>query len=442
MRFATVCTLAFAICGTASRDKVADVSKGTTEDLEHRFRQDTNFEDDLSTTSPRSRVRRLKVILALGSAMTSADAFAPGSFQKVSNIAVAPILTDNSLDGTHDMLRPVTANRATPQVFSHDIKLYANRQGEEAQAQVAYKPEEHPTPADLEVFLEQPNALDATVFSTLNKKKDCRPLVKLLGKSLNPAVGAWVWTDPPNFNVLEEYTMQAEGKVAAFLDLEPEETAALWSYTHTDADIINEIARGADKVDWEDEHYEPRLKDTSVQCTLTKKDMLPWLKFLNAGLNKMPIAAPGRLYRAVGFDAEGTPGSLAPITGFSSFSDDFFVAKRFVEEKRHSFIQPTIFVIDKHSSARQMKHMGGKSKVHEMVFRVGTKFVFEEDEKVAKKVEREVEKLWRENLEVGERQALSGVQMIKGPLNSYAILKDAVPNFKVVVVKEVPSVEE
>jgi len=148
MRFATVCALAFAICGEAKRNELAAVSKGTTEGLAHRFRQETNFEDHLSNTtkvsstllrkptsktSSYSRLRRLAV-LALSSA-GAADAF------------TAPILTNNPLDSTHDMLRPVNENRAnfapnlaTPQVVSHDIKLYESRQGEVAREQGALKP--------------------------------------------------------------------------------------------------------------------------------------------------------------------------------------------------------------------------------------------------------------------------------------------------------------
>jgi len=110
MWFATVCTLAFAICGTANRDKGAADSKGITEDLEHRLMQETNFENHFSNTtnvsstplrkqSSRlySALSKLTVIAALSSALT-ADAFtSPGvqgvrPFQKVSNTAFAPRL--------------------------------------------------------------------------------------------------------------------------------------------------------------------------------------------------------------------------------------------------------------------------------------------------------------------------------------------------------------
>jgi len=329
----------------------------------------------LSTTSLCSRVRRLAVILALGSAVTSVDAFAPGD-----SLGFAP-----------------------------------TRQGEEAKAQTASKPLEHPTPADVKAFLEHPTPLDAYLFSRMNRHKESRSMLNLFEGTLNP--------NTPQFNVLEEYTRQAEGKVPEWLNLLPEEVAALWSYANTDADIINQIARGADKAEFEDYHSGPGLKNTVVQCSLTKKDMLPWIKFLNAGLNKMPSAAPGRLYRVVGFDAEGTPGSIAPITGFSSFSEDFNVAKCFVEEQKKDGIQPTIFVMDKHSSGRQLKQMGGvlaKWVVYkEVVFSVGTKFVIEENEKV----QREVEALWRES---------------ESFLRSSDPSWEAVPDFKVLVVKEVP----
>jgi len=120
MRFVTVCTLAFAICGKANRDKSSSFSEGTTEDLEHRFGQETNSKDLLSTTmnvssilmrkptsetSKFSVVRKLAAILALSSALTSADAFAsPGvqtsgvrPFKKDSNTVFAPIHTNNPL---------------------------------------------------------------------------------------------------------------------------------------------------------------------------------------------------------------------------------------------------------------------------------------------------------------------------------------------------------
>jgi len=121
MRFATVWILAFAICGKADRYQGTAASKGTTEDLEHRSRQETNFEDHLSTTSSGPRGRRLA---AIALAVTSADAFAPGNVhslgvrpsQKDNNTAFAPILTNPNL--------------ATPQVSLHDMKLYANRDEE------------------------------------------------------------------------------------------------------------------------------------------------------------------------------------------------------------------------------------------------------------------------------------------------------------------------
>jgi len=120
MRFATVCTLSFAICGKADRGKFASFSKGTAEDLEHRFGQENNFEDHLSTTMNVSSIlmqkqtsetpscslaRRLAAILALSSALTSVDArglpgvqsFQVRPLQKYSNTAFAPIHTKNPL---------------------------------------------------------------------------------------------------------------------------------------------------------------------------------------------------------------------------------------------------------------------------------------------------------------------------------------------------------
>jgi len=436
MRFATVCTLAFAICGKASRDKVAAVSEGNTEDLEP------------SKISSFSRARRLAVILT---AITSADALEGRPFQKDSNTAFAPILTNNLLDGTHDMLRPANANRAnfapnlaTPQVFPHDIKLYATRRGEEAQAQnkilkyssvSALKSLDYPTPDD------------RLAFDRLNKHKDCRLSHPPMGYT------STTWRNPPQFNVLEEYSSQAEGiKVSEGFDLFPEEKAALWSYANTDKYLINHIARGADKVVFEDAHYDYDFK-IDITCTLTKEDMLPWLKFLNSGLQKMPRASPVRLYRGVGFIAKGPPGRIAPITGFSSFSEDFNVANCFAEQKRKSYIQPTIFVMDEHSSGRQLdKTFVNEFKEHkEVVFPVGTKFVIVEDEKVT----REVVALWRKQLVLGT--SYDGVQTIQGNgtrqtlgeslgLGSSRLFQAltrgtlAKPKFKVLVVKEVPSV--
>jgi len=172
--------------------------------------------------------------------------------------------------------------------------------------------------------------------------------------------------------------------------------------------------------------------------------MLPWLKYLNAGLNKMPPAVAGRLYRGVGFDAEGTPGSIARISGFSSFTEDFNVAKCFVEEKRKDGIQPTIFVMDEHSSGRQLKKMGDISSAvrKEVVFRVGTEFVIEEDEKVNEKVQREVEELWRANLASGTPSGDERQNIHEKPYMRALSKKEPVPDFKVVVVKEVLVVKE
>jgi len=111
MWFATVCTLAFAICGGANRDKGAADSQGTTEDLEHRLMQETNIEDHLSNTKNvtiyhdkgpwYAALRKLVGLAALSRAFKTADAFtSPGvqpsgvrPFQKVSNTAFAPRLS-------------------------------------------------------------------------------------------------------------------------------------------------------------------------------------------------------------------------------------------------------------------------------------------------------------------------------------------------------------
>jgi len=228
--------------------------------------------------------------------------------------------------------------------------------------------------------------------------------------------------------------------VAEELNLSPEEQAALWGYLHCDADIINHIARGAPTVDFEDYHYD-RGVAADILCTLTKEDLLPWLKILQAGLNKMPSAAAGRLYRGVGFNAEGTPGSMAPITGFSSFYDDFNVAKYFAEAKRQDGIQPMIFVMDTHSSGRILPPADILSPFWDenchghkaVVFRVGTKFLIEENEEV----QQEVEALWRENLASGTSHNWWDTVFKKEAVPDFK--KEAVPDFKVMVVKEVPT---
>jgi len=102
MRFVTVWILAFAICGKADCYQGTAASKGTTEDLEHRSRHETNFEDHLSTTSSGFGGRRLA---AIALAVTSADAFAPGNIHSLgvrlsqmdNNTAFAPILTNPNL---------------------------------------------------------------------------------------------------------------------------------------------------------------------------------------------------------------------------------------------------------------------------------------------------------------------------------------------------------
>jgi len=157
MRFATVCTLAFAICGKANRDKLASFSEGAAEDLEHRFGQETNFEDHLSPTmnmlsipmrqptsetSSSSGVRKLAAILALNSALTSADALAlhlASAFashlgvrpsEKNSNTSFAPIHTNNPLHGTpsgplHASIIPFDGEAITQMVdFVNDVDAF------------------------------------------------------------------------------------------------------------------------------------------------------------------------------------------------------------------------------------------------------------------------------------------------------------------------------
>jgi len=95
MRFATMCTWSFAICGKANRHNVAAVSNATIEDFEHRVGNETNFEDHSSTTKTvtstpirktsstgsSTQVRRLAKILLLGSSVFSAAASAPRGVQ-------------------------------------------------------------------------------------------------------------------------------------------------------------------------------------------------------------------------------------------------------------------------------------------------------------------------------------------------------------------------
>jgi len=95
MRFATMCTLAFAICGKANRHNVAAVSNATIEDFAHRVGSETSFEDHSSTTKTvpsipirkasstgsSTQVRRRAKILLLGSSVSSSAASAPRGVQ-------------------------------------------------------------------------------------------------------------------------------------------------------------------------------------------------------------------------------------------------------------------------------------------------------------------------------------------------------------------------
>jgi len=93
MRFATKCALAFAICGRANR------SEGHLSN--ERNVASTLLPKPTSKTSWFSSLERLAAILALGSAVTPADSFAPPHvqpvrvFQKDSNTAFAPIQPNN-----------------------------------------------------------------------------------------------------------------------------------------------------------------------------------------------------------------------------------------------------------------------------------------------------------------------------------------------------------
>jgi len=226
----------------------------------------------------------------------------------------------------------------------------------------------------------------------------------------------------PKFNVLEEYTKEASGKVgnvAEEFKLSPVELAALWGYTHLDRDIINQITMGAQRVQFADQNHQNHLHynidaQFDIQCTLTRDEMMPWLKLLNAGLKKMPVAS-GRLYLGAEYNREanlGSPGSIAPIIGFSSFTEDFSVAECAAGDYRGN--QPTIYVIDRHSSGVQLEQIGGTK---EVVFSAGTEFVFEEDEKVRQEVQAEVDELWLKKAAVDRRRS----------------------EFKVLVIKEVPT---
>jgi len=400
MRFATVCTLAFAICGKASRDKLAADSEATTEDLESS-----------KTSLPCSKVARLAVILA----GTSASAFAPRS----SNTAVAPILTDNPRDGGLDAIR-VRDSQVVGEVLPPSFRPALT-----TSTQFSRDP---PSFHDIQSF---PDQDDVVAFSNLNKQKNYESLFGTGRRS------KWEMKEP-KFNVLEEYTKQASGKVgnvAEEFKLKPEELAALWGFTHLDRDIINQIARGGQRVQFLDQNHENHLHynidaQFDIRCTLTRDEMMPWLKILNAGLKKMPIAAPGRLYLGFewmnGKDSPGSwltslrSGSIAPISGFSSFTEDFCVAECSAGEYRTG-MSPTIYVIDRHSSGVQLEQIGGNK---EVVFSAGTEFVFEEDEKVRQEVQAEVQELWLKKV----RQE---VQAEVGELCAV--------DFNVLVIKEVPT---
>jgi len=399
MRFATVWILAFAICGKANRFEDAAVSKGTTEDLEHRSRQETNFEAHVSTTSSCSKGGRLAVIAL---AVTSANAFAPGKvrpFQKDSNHAL-------------------NQNLATPQVFWHDMTLYAHRDVEAFlhvydnanSAELDGADLMDPTPAVLEAF------------RSLNKRKDC----KILESKDSAAPLLHQGEFKTQFNVFREYTGRMK-KVAAEFDLSPEEAAAQFGFKNGDHDIINTIARGASAVGFIDCDADQGITG-DMQCLLTDEDMFPYLEVLQASLKKMP-EANGRLYRGVGFDVDdegfrsmlyryrSDKGDRAPISGFSSFHHDFRVAEYYAKARKKDGIQPTIFVMDEHSSGRILYPGDMSSPDQEaVVFGVGTNFVIQENEQVR----REVEALWRETF---KKEAVP----------------DAVPDFKVLVVKEVPA---
>ena len=101
-------------------------------------------------------------------------------------------------------------------------------------------------------------------------------------------------TAPPPRLVYEHNRSKAASKgfpsvleVGTSRGLTNHETAALFGWTTGDYRLLNPIARGQDRVQFEDYPYLPQ-KFTKVTFTLTKEEVQPYIEIFQSALSKLP----------------------------------------------------------------------------------------------------------------------------------------------------------
>jgi len=166
-------------------------------------------------------------------------------------------------------------------------------------------------------------------------------------------------------------------QVGTNLGLTDHETAAIFGWTTGDYRLLNPIARGLERTEFDEYPFLP-YEMTKTPCLLDRQDVLPYVRVLSSALSKLDSLDSSRetLWRGHGRNLDQLEvGSIVTMKGFTSATRDRDNAITFAAKPNEGVSdQRTLLVLLEHSSGRCISKLSARSEEMEVVFPLDTKW--------------------------------------------------------------------
>jgi len=155
------------------------------------------------------------------------------------------------------------------------------------------------------------------------------------------------------------------------------ETAAIFGWTTGDYRLLNPIARGDDKVEFDEYPFLP-TKLAKVTFQLTREEVMPYVRVLSSALSKLSALSSHKMRLWRGHRRLIRPskvGSIVVMKGFTSVTRDRENALEFaVKSNEGRSNKRTLIGILEHSNARALSKLSARPNEMEVLFPMNTAF--------------------------------------------------------------------
>jgi hypothetical protein len=151
------------------------------------------------------------------------------------------------------------------------------------------------------------------------------------------------------------------------------EVAAIFGWTTGDYRFVNPIARGQDRVVFEEYPFLPNSM-TQVTCELSRQDVMPYIHVLDSALSKLPTISSSSssqqsLWRGHRRKVSSEIGTTLVLNGFTSASRDRDSALAFAEKANEGKSDKrTLLAFVEHSSSRCLAKVSARRNEVEVIF--------------------------------------------------------------------------